>query len=187
MYCDTIPTKPTSQSQYNQCIATQNSHLPLQPQSQYNFCIETHLSHSHQAFSVTIQLGVLQYNGSTNKPPCCNTIFGHCTPMLQYNFSYCNTLPLAKTALQNYHVTIQCLYCDTVPMFKWAVAHSIPAPYFLFFRFSLLLLFFQLFPATGKYKKYIYLYIFFHFSKHSNKFIKNYFIQFSSVLHPVKP
>ena len=114
---------------------------------------------------------VLSYPLANHALPTCNTpwciaiqFHNQPTSLLQYNFLPLHThvaiqssiaihFPLANTALQNYHVTIQCLYCDTVPMFKWAVAHSVPAPYFFF-------------P---------------HFPEHSNKFIKIYFILFSSI------
>ena len=100
----------------------------------------------------------------------CNTKFPATKPfLLQYNSNPLHThvaiqspiaihLPLAKTALQNHHVTIQFLYCDTVPMLKWAVAHSVPALYIFFFIFFSLF-FFQTFPTTGKYQKNIKKYI----------------------------
>ena len=146
MYCDTnFLSHQPPQSRYKfcincrsyhntlTCIATHFSHLPLQPQSQYNLCIETHLSPSQSALP------------TCNTPWCIAIQFpNQPTSLLQYNFLPLHTyvtiqssiaihFPLANTALQNYHVTIQCLYCDTVPMFKWAVAYSVPAPYFFFF------------------------------------------------------
>ena len=55
-------------------------------------------------------------------------------------------------------------------------------PFCTFFFFSFL-------PATGKYKNYIpiFIFYFFSFSRYSNKFIKIYFLQFSSILQLVKP
>ena len=46
--------------------------------------------------------------------------------------------------------------------------------------------FFSFLPAIGRYTKKIYLLFFFHFLEYSNKFIKIYFIQFSSILQLVK-
>ena len=64
-------------------------------------------------------------------------------------------------------------------MLKWAVVHSVMQHFF----FSFFIIFFSFLPATGKtLKKYIPIF-FFHFPEYSNKFIKLYFIQFSSVLH----
>ena len=55
-------------------------------------------------------------------------------------------------------------------------------PFCTFFFFSFL-------PATGKYKNYIpiFIFYFFSFSRYSNKFITIYFLQFSSILQLVKP
>ena len=74
---------------------------------------------------------------------------------------------------------VQWLYCNTalpisltLSQYNWAVAQI---HYALFF--------FSFLPATGKYKNYIPIF----FPEYSNKFIKNYFIQFSSILQLVKP
>ena len=77
----------------------------------------------------------------------CDTKFPATKPfLLQYNSNPLHThvaiqspiaihLPLAKTALQNHHVIMQFWYCDTMPMLKWVVAHSIPILFFFCFFF----------------------------------------------------
>ena len=65
-------------------------------------------------------------------------------------------------------------------MLKWAVSHSVLQHFF--FSLFIILFFFHSFQLLENTKK-IYTYFFFHCPEYSNKFIKNYFIQFSSVLH----
>ena len=77
---------PPLRSRYTLCVlqynpAIQAAAVTIQCLYRDTACLPS------QASSTTIHLGVLQYNGPTNKPPYYNTIFGHCTPMLQYNFS----------------------------------------------------------------------------------------------------
>ena len=133
-------------------------HLPSLPHAAIQWCIAIHPQ--------AIQALLLQYNFNS-------------LANLQYT-SYCNTKP-SQPALPKplSHNTI------LLSQYNWAVAQISACTNFFF----VLHFFFFTFPATGKYKKkYIYIYPFFsHFPEHSNKFIKNYFIQFSSVLHPIKP
>ena len=97
--------------------------------------------------------------------------------VLQYNLAYLPHLVtihlcIAIQNLANYTLLLQ---------YNWAVAHFSPNTIF-FFRFSLYIYIYI----------YIYIYTYFyyyysHFPEYSNKFIKIYFIQFSSILQPVKP
>ena len=121
------------------------------------------------AFSLSHNtLSVLEYNPIQLHTQDCNTIF----------FSYCNTIPT--------HCTSKSLSHNTKLAITIQLGSSPNQSLHQFF-FSFFTIFFLTFPATGKFQK-IYIYpFFFHFPEHSNKFIKNYFIQFSSVLHPVKP
>ena len=110
---------------------------------------------------------------SANLPLCHNTIsvLRHTYSLAKQTLPTCNTPHIsiqnpANLHSQSHYVTIQCLYCDTVPMLKWAVAHSVPAPLFFFFVFHYIFFShtnFQLLENTKNIYLYIYIYNFFSF------------------------
>ena len=126
------------QSRYNVCIVTQPAFLANLPLLQYN---------CHPTSYIAIHLSPrLQYNSNPLHTK------------LQYNPSYCMILPALQAPIA---VTIQYyLYCDTMPMLKWAVAHSFNAQKF-FFHYSL---FVFLFICSNHWNIKLYTYIFFSFS-----------------------
>ena len=130
----TVTQKQCSESQYTQCIAIHSA--SSQPLCHNTMTVLWPSYPIGLASSTTIHLGVLQYNGPTNKPPYCNTIFGHCSPMLQYNPSHCTpiaiqfvvlqynsqplSLPFAIQNLTNYTPKLQYTspYCNTIVAYK---------------------------------------------------------------------
>ena len=88
VYCNTnFPSQPTSLSQYNYCITTQNPQPPAASCHNTLTCIATHFS-AHQASSTAIQCNTLRYNSQPT------------TPKLQYTFPStahpsCNTIPFS--------------------------------------------------------------------------------------------
>ena len=157
-----IQTPATQAFSHNTLYVLRYSPLPSllhsrKPKSRYNpFCHNTisaspgqtsHLSHN--------TISVLQ----------------HTYPLANQALSTCNTPHIAiqypaNLHSQSHYVTIQCLYCDTVPMLKWAVAHSVLAIFFFFSFFIFHLFFSYLFPTTGKCPKNIYTFFFSHFPEH---------------------
>ena len=176
LYCNTI-------------FSPLHHHIAIQFSSQHALSCNTilFLQYTYPAYlQASLQYNSLYCNTifQPNKPSCntnpclaiqlpsqqasyCNTIFHPAIqfsspPKLQYKPSIAIQYPFpSHTALQHYHVTIQCLYCDTISIFQMG---SSPKQFnfctfffffsfFIFFFFSLF--FFQLFLATGKYQKKI--------------------------------
>ena len=127
-----ILTCPCSQSHNTICVLRYTYPLAIKPsQSQYNL-VYCNIMAQPTNLPVAIQFSVTAHHVAIQ-----SSIAIH--------------LPLAKTALLNHHVTIQCLYCDTMPMLKWAVAHSVPV--FFFFSFFFFLFFFHFFWLLENTKK----------------------------------
>ena len=162
LYCNTIFQSPSLA--IHSCILQYNFHQssslqynPLPTRLGHNTLIVLQYnSNSLLTSLIAIQFPVLQYNFFSSL----TSLVSIQILVLQYNY-------LAKTALQNYHVTIQCLYCDTISMCKWAVGHLFTAPKKNNSRlFSLFIYYFFfpiLFPATGNTQKNIYQFFFFIF------------------------
>ena len=130
------------QSRYNVCIVIQPAFLANLPLLQYN---------CHPTSYIAIHLSPrLQYNSNPLHTK------------LQYNPSYCKILPALQAPIA---VTIQYLYCDTIPMLKWVVAHSFTAQKFFF---SLLFFFLHLFQPLEK-NIYIYIHLYFFFIFHNTQ------------------
>ena len=126
-----------------------------------------------------------------SKPSCHNTLV------------YCNTnfffQPLHTLAIHFEPTTLpKSLSHDTIPSITiqlGSIQNHFLHQIFFFSFFTIIFFFHTLFFSYWKIpKKYIYIYTYiyiyiyiFHFPEHSNKFIKIYFIQFSSVLQFVKP
>ena len=153
VYCNTITN-----------ITTHFQPLALQSQSQYNTCI-------------VIQFPLSQYNlGNSLIHFSTNFFFffqifpaiGKCPKKIIFILFFFQYTPNKFMKIYFLHFS---LTLHTVKLLD---------KYF----FSSYKIFFFTFPATGKHKKlYAYIFFFFIFSEYSNKFIKIYFIQFSSVLH----
>ena len=162
MYCNTIHDSTTNLPIAIQFIILQYNTLFFNPSwSQYNPCIVT--QYPCQGSYIAIQC----------QPIAIQTIQLHpsLTIQLQYNFFF-PALTLA----------IQLQGCNTIFFFSqdnWAVAQFRSAFFFSYIFFH----FFQFLEDT----KNTYLIFFFHFPEYTNKFIKIYFNQFSSVLHTIKP
>ena len=113
----------------------------------------------------------------------CNTIPSNCIPRVAIQFFFLlqyNSYPLHN---QRPKLRYKAFYHNTI----WAVAQVSPCTKLFFVFLSFFLFFFSFLPATGKYqKKNIYILFFFHFPEYSNKFIKIYFLQFSSILQIFK-
>ena len=100
------------------------------------------------------------------QPPACS-FSGHNTPRC--------------IAIQNPY------YQPPLFQYNWAVAQSnFSAPFFFVFHYNLFIFYFSNL-LLEKPKNIYNHHFFFNFPEHSNKFIKFYFLSFSSVLHLVKP
>ena len=156
------------------CIAIQPCPCPLLPGHNTPKCIAIQIVPSQVSCNTILQytslqpaflshntLGVLRY--SLSQPHALSSLqYNNCIAILSSQppslaIHSCNTI-LASLG----HITIQIL----LTQYDLGNSH----PNFRCIFFSLLLLF--SFPATGKLQKNIYIPFFFHFPKHSNKFIK---------------
>ena len=152
-------------------ITTHFQPLALQSQSQYNTCI-------------VIQFPLSQYNLG-NSPIHFSTKKIFFFLLLLFFFNYFQLLENVPKKLYSSFFFFQ--YTPN----KFMKIHFLHFSLTLHtikllekYFFSSYKIFFFTFSATGKHKKnYIPIYIFFIFPEYSNKFLKIYFIQFSSVLH----
>ena len=98
---------------------------------------------------------------------------------MQYNLMYCNTIFFFYSPFHtsSYFLTIHSFSSNTIFFFSQYNLGSSPktasALHFFFLRSS----------HWKIQKNYTPIFLFFHFPEYSNKFIKIYFFQFSSVLH----
>ena len=168
------------------CIAIQSPAclMPF-PACNTRFVLQYNFFPLHSVYCNTMQYPAIQF------PSLLISLIAIQFPVLQYNFSSLTSLVaiqilvlqytyLAKTTLQNYHVIIQCLYCETISMCKWAVAHlftTLKKKFLVFF--SLFIFFHFFFQPLETPKKNIHPLFFFHFSSNiPNNFIKIYFLHF---------
>ena len=150
------PTKPAPQSQYNKLYCNTVSPTARLLMSQYTllYCdtipsptLQPSFLQYNSFYCNTISASLLQYTSQPNYSPCHNTIV-----VLQHKTNHSSLAKLAIHLILHYKTPSLAIQLG-----------SSPNQFCTNFFFLFSIIFFQLFPATGKYQIYIYIYIYIYF------------------------